>query len=126
METLNNIIVMTRGDTYEFNLNMVDDSGDYMLQGDDVLYFGIMDPGQPFEHALVRKRFTASDLDAIGNLNITIDPIDTLDLLPGKYFYSIKLHMDHDELDYNTLAPTGARIDKVVTVINKTKFIICD
>ena len=126
MDTLNNIIVMTRGDTYEFNLNMTDESGEYLLQGEDVLYFGIMDPGQPFEQALVRKRFTVEDLDAIGTLSIVLDPEDTLDLLPGKYFYSVKLHMDHDELDYNTHLPTGVRIDKIVTIIGKTKFIICD
>ena len=126
METLNNIIIMTRGDTYEFSLNMTDETGEYTLQDNDVVYFGIMDPGQPFERALVRKRFTVNDLDAVGNLNIILEPEDTLDLLPGKYFYSVKLHMSHDELDYNTLLPTGNYVDKVVTIIGKTKFIICD
>lgn len=117
---------MTRGDTYSFDVNITDETGEYFLQGTDTLYFGIMDPGQPFEHALVRKRFTVEDVSPNGAITITIEPEDTLDLFPGTYYYSVKLHMAHDELDYNTLLPTGDYIDKVVTIIGKTKFIICD
>ncbi len=129
MGALNNIIVMNRGDTYEFDLTIVDESsadGRYRLVGDDTIYFGLMDPGQPFEVALVRKKYTAADTDEMGNLVITIEPEDTLDLYPGKYFYAVKLHLDHEDIDINTGEPTGARIDRVVTIINKTKFIICD
>lgn len=129
MGALNNIIVMNRGDTYEFDLTIDDEAsmdGRYRLTGDDAVYFGLMDPGQPFETALVRKKFTAEDTDEMGNLVITISPEDTLDLYPGKYFYAIKLHLDHDDIDSNTGESTGKRIDRVVTVINKTKFIICD
>jgi hypothetical protein len=129
MGALNNIIVMNRGDTYEFDLTIDDETsvdGRYRLTGDDAVYFGLMDPGQPFEVALVRKKFTAEDADEMGNLIITISPEDTLDLFPGKYFYAIKLHLDHDDIDPNTGESTGKKIDRVVTVINKTKFIICD
>jgi hypothetical protein len=129
MGALNNIIVMNRGDSYEFDLTIDDETsidGRYRLTGDDAVYFGLMDPGQPFEVALVRKKFTAEDTDEMGNLVITISPEDTLDLFPGKYFYAIKLHLDHDDIDPNTGESTGKRIDRVVTVINKTKFIICD
>ena len=54
----------------------------------------------------------------MGNLFIRFNPEDTLDLLPGVYYYSIKLHKmtDNDE----------EHIDEVITIINKTKFIICD
>jgi hypothetical protein len=129
MGALNNIIVMNRGDTYEFDLTISDENaidGRYRLCGDDAVYFGLMDPGQPFETALVRKKFTVADTDAMGNLIITIQPEDTLDLLPGKYFYAVKLHLNHAEIDQNTGEPTGKQIDRVGTVINKTKFIICD
>jgi hypothetical protein len=118
-----NVIVLNRGDSYDFDLtiNLGDSTTErYILQGDDVVYFGVMDPGQPFEEALVKKRFTVQDLDAAGNLNISILPEDTIDLFPGKYYYSIKLKMDH--LD-ETL---GERISKIYTIINKTKFILCD
>lgn len=126
MGVLNNIIVMNRGDTYEFDLTIADEAsidGRYHLQGNDALYLGIMDPGQPFERALVRKKYTVDDVDIDGNLLAKLKPEDTLDLLPGKYFYAVKLHINHTELDAQL---NSYNIDKVVTVINKTKFIICD
>ena len=115
-----NIITINRGDTYNFDLTIYDDSldGRYVLQDDDVLYFGLMDPRQKFENALVKKRYTKDDCDEAGNLNIEIRPEDTLDLMPGVYYYSIKLHRKkNDETEY---------IDKVITVISKTKFVIND
>lgn len=129
MGALNNIITMNRGDTYKFDLTIDDETsndGCYHLTGDDALYFGIMNPGQPFETAIVRKKYTASSADAQSNLTIVLYPEDTLDLLPGKYFYAIKLHINHDEIDLKTSKPTGRRVDRVVTIINKTKFILCD
>lgn len=129
MGIINNQIIMNRGDSFDFDLTIADENaedGRYKLQGDDAVYFGIMDPGQPFELAIVRKKFTIDDTDASGNLFIRLNPEDTLDLLPGKYFYSIKIHFDHDEIDLNTGLTTGRRIDRVGTIINKTKFILCD
>lgn len=129
MGIVNNQIIMNRGDSYMFDLTIDDpnaEDGRYRLQDDDVVYFGIMDPGQPFELALVRKRYTATDTDAEGNLTINIYPADTLDLLPGKYFYAVKIHLDHEERDLNTGELTGRRIDRVATVVSKTKFILCD
>lgn len=116
-----NIIQLNRGDTYAFDFTINDDSssdGRYILKYDDVLYFGIMDPHQPFENALVKKRFTKDDCDEMGNLAITIRPEDTLDLVPGVYYYCIKLHklQDTDE----------DHIDEVITVVPKTKFVIFD
>jgi len=116
-----NIIVMNRGDDFIFDFTINDESqpsGRYILQNDDVLYFGIMDPHQTFENALVKKRFTKDDCDTMGNLTIAITPEDTLDLIPGVYYYSVKLHKiaDTDE-EY---------IDEVITVINKTKLVLND
>ncbi len=129
MGALNNIIVMNRGDSYEFDLTITGADtldGRYRLIEDDAVYFGLMDPGQPFERALVRKKYTSEDCDDMGNLVISISPDDTIDLYPGKYFYAIKLHMDHEDFNPSTGEKTGERVDKVVTVISKTKFIICD
>jgi hypothetical protein len=129
MGALNNIIVLNRGDTHIFDLTIEDPNdldGMYTLQGNDAVYVGVMDPGQRFEDALIKKKYTAANTDTMGNLSIEITPEDTLDLLPGKYFYSVKLHMLHDELDVTTGKPTGFIVDKVITIINKTKFIICD
>lgn len=118
----NNIIVLNRGDSYSFNLTIVDEnseSGIYNLEGDDTVYLGIMDPNQPFELALVKKKYTVEDLDDAGNLLIEILPEDTIDLFPGIYYYSIKLKIDHTDDD-------GFRCSGVKTIINNTKFILCD
>lgn len=119
-----NIITMNRGDTYEFSLTIDDEgseSGKYILQGNDTVYFGLMEPNSIFEHSLVRKS-TKDDIkfDEEGNFFITIEPEDTEYLLPGVYYYSVKLEMDHE------LGKTLESVHKVVTVINKTKFIILD
>lgn len=121
-QTVNNIITIIRGDSYEFDLTINDDSsesGRYILQDDDAIYFGLMDPHQPFEDALVKKKYTVDDIDEEGNLAIKIFPEDTLDLVPGKYYYSIKLKMDH-------INEYGEQVDRVDTIVQKTKFIICD
>ena len=118
---LNNIIKINRGDTFSFDLNIVDEgspTGQYILQEDDVLYLGIMDPNQQFEDALVKKSYTKDDCDEEGNFVITIKAEDTIDLCPGVYYYAIKLHrLINNEEEY---------LDEVITIINKTKFIICD
>ena len=124
----NNMIIMNRGDTYEFDLTIEDDSsldGRYHIKGDDTIYFGIMSPHQPFEDALVKKKFTVDDADAEGNLMVVITPEDTLDHLPGTYYYSIKIHLQHDEINPET-NEVSAYVDRVHTVINKTKLFLND
>ena len=124
---MSNIIVINRGDSFDFDLTITLDSEfRYALTGDDALYFGIMQPHQPFETALIRKKYTVAETDEMGNLSVSILPEDTLNLHPGKYYYAVKLHMNHPEVDANTGEETGKIIDKVYTIINKTKFIICD
>ena len=118
-----NIIKMNRGDTYEFNLTIDDEgseNGKYLLQGNDAVYFGLMEPNSAFEQSLVKKVYTEEDRDKDGNIFITIEPEDTEHLLPGVYYYSVKLEVDHEN------GETCESIHKVITVINKTKFIILD
>ena len=118
-----NIIKMNRGDTYEFNLTIDDEgseNGKYILQGNDAVYFGLMEPNSAFEQSLVKKVYTEEDRDKDGNIFITIEPEDTEHLLPGVYYYSVKLEVDHEN------GETYESIHKVITVINKTKFIILD
>lgn len=118
----NNIIILNRGDTYQFELyidGVESPSELYRLSGDDTIYFGIMDPHQPFEEALVKKRFTEADLDPqTGLLTIVIEPEDTLDLFPGTYYYAVKLHMNHSD--------AMGSVDRVSTVINRTKLFLCE
>ena len=128
VKNLNNVIILNRGDSFSFDLTLKDETaenGRYILQGDDVVYFGLMDPNQPFETAWVRKRYTVEDCDEAGNLAINLEPKDTLDLIPGVYYYSVKLKMNHDEIDPDT-QEVIRHVDRVITVINKTKFFLND
>ena len=117
----NNIIRINRGDTFTFDFTIYDENSTdwrYILKDDDALYFGIMDPHQLFEDAIVRKKYTKEDTDEMGNLIITLNPEDTLDLIPGIYYYAVKLHkLTDNEEEY---------VDEVITVVNRTKFIIND
>lgn len=126
--SLNNIITMTRGDTLEvaFAKEALNEYANYELQGEDTLFFGLMDPNHPFEEALIRKRFDRFDLKNISEFVLTFEPEETLDLLPGKYFYALKLWLNHPEVNETTQRLTGNHINKVLTLINKTKFIIID
>ena len=120
-----NIITLNRGDSYPFTLYIDDPNsqdGIYRLKADDTVYLGIMDPHQLFENALVRKKYTADDMDEAGNILIVIKPEDTIDLYPGIYYYAVKLHKS-SPANQETGDP---EIDEVLTVINKTKFIIND
>ena len=112
------IIKINRGDSFEFpvtlNIGSALASVVYKLSETDVLYLGIMEPNQPFETAIIRKRFDYKDLDDDGNINIRFWPEDTECLLPGKYYYQIKLK--------TVDAKTGR--DDVETVVDKTLFYI--
>lgn len=79
------------------------------------IYLGVMEPNQPFEQAIIRKKYTHnSKHNANGDLILEFTPKDTEHLHPGKYFYQIK-HKSVDE--------TGIKID---TIVSKKPFIICD
>ena len=116
-----NIISLNRGDTIQLPIFL--NSGSdlkpvrYDLHEKDELYFGVMEPNQPFEHALLRKKFTTdSPKDKKGFTLIRIEHEDTRSLIPGKYFYQIKLRK-YDDLN-NTYS--------VMTVVGKTLFLIME
>lgn len=114
----NGIVTVNRGDSFEFpitlNVGSSIDRTDYVLGQTDILYLGIMEPNQPFETALIRKKFTHADLDSDNNIVIRFWPEDTVCVLPGKYYYQVKLQ---------TIDEKTGRKD-VETVIDKTLFYI--
>lgn len=115
---MTNAIQIIRGDDFSFVLNVEDptaDNGNYILKDDDALYLGVTLPHQPFEHAILKKKYTKADQNLDGNIIATIKASDTLDLLPGVYYYSVKLRQGID-----------TEHETVTTVIYKTKFIIND
>ena len=76
-----------------------------------------MEPNQPFETALIRKRLTYKDINSDGELNARFWPEDTVCVLPGKYYYQIKL-------ETTVTLPNGQTRKDVETVIDKTLFYI--
>lgn len=117
----NGIVHVNRGDSFELPVNLI--IGDainrvtYQLQETDVLYVGIMEPNQPFETALIRKRITRKDLDSEGNIKVRFWPKDTVCVLPGKYYYQIKI-------ETTVTLPNGEIRKDVETVVDKTLFYI--
>lgn len=119
--TYNGIITVNRGDS--FSLPLVLDCGTkfnplrYSLSDRSVVYFAVMEPNQPFENALIRKRYTIDDIDEDGNVIVRFRPQDTQCVLPGKYYYQVKLQR------FNSDDPNDYEVD---TVIEKTQFFILE
>ena len=115
---MGNIIMLTRGDSFSFNLDVEDENspfGRYKLTENDALYFGLTKPHQPFEHAIIKRKYTAKDQDSDGYIATMLSADETAELLPGVYYYSVKLRQN-----------IGATNEQVTTIINKTKFIVND
>ena len=126
--TRNNTIVLNRGDSYEFDLTIADENsltGRYHLVDNDTVYFYVIYPNQPFEKAIIQKEYTAADTDEMGNLTISIESADTINLLPGTYYYTVKVHLDHDVYDEET-KELLEHVNKITTVINRTKLFLCE
>lgn len=81
------------------------------------VYFAVMEPNQPFETALIRQKYTKDDVNGNGDVVIKFKPQDTQCVLPGKYYYQVKLQICNpdDMSDY-----------EVHTVIDKTLFYVLE
>ena len=96
MDYTNGIVHLLRGDSYttpiKVNVGNKLNPIMYQLKQGDALYFGLMEPNQAFEEAVLKKKYTyLSDTDSSGNVLLKIEPNDTLNLAVGKYYYMIKL-----------------------------------
>ena len=118
VKALNGIIILNRGDSGQFDVPLIDPNTKkpLSLTGTDSVYFGLMDPGQPFDYALLRKKYTVADVQN-NAVCISFAPEDTLDLLPGKYWYAVKLRQRR------VIEGKGTQ-EYVVTLVPNTKFII--
>ena len=108
----NGIIQFTRGDTIEIPITIYDGNAvnyhRYKLKDKDELYFGIMEPNQFFEDAIVRKKCTALDMNEDGDIFITLSPDESEYLLPGLYYYQVKVRLYNsttNEYSVNTILP---------------------
>lgn len=122
----NMIITINRGDTTDLSVPLFINAGDklnpirYQLADNDVVYFGLMEAEQPFEHALIRKAYTKDDVNEYGDVLITLTAEDTLNLLPGNYYYEIKLRKI-------LLSESGIADGSIVdTIVERKKFTIVE
>ena len=112
----NGIITLMRGDSFTapicVNIGTKLTPIYYTLKETDRLYFGLMEPNQAFEDAVLKKVFDfTSPQDGEGNTLLMLTPTDTEKLLVGKYYYMIRLRsIDNFEQEV------------VKTVVNPTLF----
>ena len=106
------IIRMSRGDSVEFPVTIYDGTSvnrvKYDLAPEDELYFGLMEPNMRFEDALIRKKCDYRYINDEGDIIIYLDPQDTEYLLPGLYYYQIKVRIYdpyRDDYMVNTILP---------------------
>lgn len=116
--SVNNIITLSRGDSFECSLflNAGTDVSplQYVLDDGEYIYFYLLRPNQCFEDAVLAKRFDTEDIDSeSGNVIIKFEPKDTINLCPGTYYYEIRAHL---------IEENGDAI--INTVVERTRFII--
>lgn len=129
------IIKINRGDSFEL-ITSIPGSTDqaendkYILAKDDVFYFAICYPNQPFEEAVLLKGCTRDSIDEVtrkldqdkeGNITIKLTPKDTRPLSPGVYYYTAKLYRGCQP---GLLGDPENEPMEVRTIIERTKFII--
>lgn len=118
IQSNSSIITHHRGDTLYtpifINMGSYTRPVRYSLQPGDVLYFGLMEPNTFFEYSILKKHFDCmSPKNVMGDTLLILDPKDTEFLIPGTYYYEVKLQQ-HDEFGR----------EYVSTIIPKTLFYI--
>ena len=79
----------------------------YEIGDNTQVYFGLMLPGQRFEDAALKQKYTKNNLNENGDIIVKFIPEDTIYLDPGKYFYEIKAILEDGSVN---------------TIIQKTEF----
>lgn len=104
----NGFIYINRGDSFKIPLfiNKNDSSDPIRFYIQDhpnaEIFLGVTEPNQPFEKAVIKKRFTSSGpINQYGDLVVSFKDTDTLNLLPGLYYYAIKSKIDLYEHNIN-------------------------
>lgn len=119
----NKIITLTRGDTEIISFKSNTGSGIepkyYELKEGDKVYFGLMEPNQKFEDAILKKVIDYNTFKLKGKKYIIyLNTADTEHLLPGTYYYEIKLYIENN--------PENGNNESVFTIVPKTKFFLID
>ena len=108
----NGIIRLTRGDSIEFPFIPAEGNSlsysTYHMSAKDELYFGVMEANEFFEDAIIKKKYTSIHQNEDGSIYIEFEPTDTEYLLPGLYYYQIKMRLYNeynDSYSVNTVCP---------------------
>ena len=125
----NGFVTITRGDSFEAPLfinqgtTTVPVRWDICLHEEATVYVGVMEYNQPFEEATIRKYFTGTAckqdvadgthklINKEGDIIVRLNSTDTEYLLPGKYYYEVKVDFGNGKID---------------TAIPKTEFFILE
>lgn len=137
----NGIISMSKGDSWKtsifINLGTALEPAAYNLEDGDYVYFGVMEPNQPFKDALICKKLDKTNRTPIttgssddnnkdgfkdGCVDLYFRSEDTEHLLPGVYYYEVKLL--RPVVDEGAIAQ-GIK-ESIDTIIPRTKFIILE
>lgn len=115
----NGFIYMHKGDTFTIplfiNKGTEEDPVRLYIQEhpNAEVFLGVMEPNQPFDQAIIKKRFThSSAVNQFGDLIVSFKDRDTLNLLPGLYYYSIKARVE--QYDHNINCPISNSEDMLV------------
>ena len=117
----NGIITVNRGDSFSIDIPLSTGSTlfpvKFALDKGDFVYLGVMEPNQPFEDAIIRKMFPGDNHIGQDFASFEFTPDDTRCLLPGRYYYQVKISKSnpHNKVGYN-----------VYTLVDKTQFFITD
>lgn len=118
-----NIITLTRGDTFDFNVAVYEELyGNYYTgtRAGDKIVFKILLPHQSFfdDNPIYEDTITLQDNNPNDECIFYLEHEDTVNIPVGVYYYAVKLIRDPQE---NEDFPR-----QVLTLINKTKFVIND
>jgi len=110
VESNASIIRINRGDSFQkplyINCGTFLNPVRYQLQEGDKVYFGVMEPNHYWEQSILRQRYDKdSDKTEDGDIIIKISPEETEYLLPGTYYYQVKL-LRSEDLEVKTVVPT--------------------
>lgn len=112
------IIRLHRGDSFEAPLFI--NNGDclnpvrHIVEPDEKVYFGVREPNKYWEQSILKQIYTSeSDKTEEGDIIIKIKPEETEYLIPGTYYYEVKLVKYKDD-----------EVDQVRTVVPLTLFYI--
>ena len=119
----NNIISLSRGDEVStpifINWGTQARPVRYILKGNDSLIFYLYEPNYNYEKCLLKKEYTKDDLNEYGDVMLTFSEEETSHLLPGEYYYEIKV---------NRVEMDGELVTEEVmnTIVPQTKFFIVE